>query len=198
MAIGILLDMEGQVVMSGRDLKKLRLIEELLKKTKTQEQVAEELELSIRQVRRLVRKAERDGAKGIVHGLKGKPGNRAMAEELKAQVLDIWQNKYRSARLNFSHFTEKLNELENVKIGRESVRRILRASGVADRVAKKGRKHRRFRERKAQFGELLHKTPHRTIGSEPVRSFTVWSSSMMPPRSFCSVGSSNTTARWPT
>lgn len=167
MAIGILLDMEGQVVMSGRDLKKLRLIEELLKKTKTQEQVAEELELSIRQVRRLVRKAERDGAKGIVHGLKGKPGNRAMAEELKAQVLDIWQNKYRSARLNFSHFTEKLNELENVKIGRESVRRILRASGVADRVAKKGRKHRRFRERKAQFGELLQQdtSPHDWLGT---------------------------------
>lgn len=134
MAIGILLDMEGQVVMSGRDLKKLRLIEELQKKTKTQAEVAEELELSVRQVRRLVRKAERDGVKGIVHGLKGKPGNRAMAEDLKAQVLNIWQNKYRSARLNFSHFTEKLNEVADAKICRESVRCILLGNGVAERA----------------------------------------------------------------
>lgn len=160
-------DMEGGILVSGKDLKRLRVIEEVLKKTMTQIEAAEKLELCVRQVRRLVRKAERDGAKGIIHGLKGKPGNRAMSEDLKNQVLDIWQRKYRHAHLNFSHFTEKLNEEEGVKIGRESVRRILRAHGVADRPAKKGRKHRRFRERKAQFGELLQQdtSPHDWLGT---------------------------------
>jgi transposase len=159
-------DMEGEIVMSGRDLKRLRTIEKVMEKTITQVEAAEILALSVRQVRRLVRKAQRGGAKGIVHGLKGKPGNRAMTEEIKAQVLEVWQSKYRSARLNFSHFTEKLNEVEGIKIGRESVRRILRAKGVSDRVAKKGRKHRRFRERKAQFGELLQQdtSPHDWLG----------------------------------
>lgn len=117
-------------------------------------------------MRRLLRKAESAGVKVIIHGLKGKPGNRAMSADLKDQVLEICQQKYRSARLNFSHFTEKLNEVEGVKIGRESVRRILRAKGVSDRATKKGRKHRRFRERRAQFGELLQqdKSPHDWLG----------------------------------
>jgi transposase len=158
--------MEGEIVMSGGDLKKLRVIEAVLKKAMTQSEAGEELELSVRQVRRLMRKAESAGAKGIIHGLKGKPGNRTMSEDLKDQVLAIWQSRYRAARLNFSHFTEKLNEVEGIKIGRESVRRILRAKGVADRTAKKGRKHRRFRERRAQFGELLQQdtSPHDWLG----------------------------------
>jgi transposase len=165
--VEICLDMEGEVVMNGRDLRKWRLIEDVIKKNKSQIEVSTELELSERQVRRLVSKAKADGIKGLIHGLKGKVGNRAMAEELKQQVLDIWEKKYRSCRLNFSHFTEKLNEVEGVKIGRESVRQILRAKGVSDRVAKKGRKHRRFRERKAQFGELLQQdtSPHDWLGT---------------------------------
>lgn len=87
-------------------------------------------------MRRLLRKAESAGVKGIIHGLKGKPGNRAMSADLKDQVLEIWQQKYRSARLNFSHFTEKLNEVEGVKIGHESVRRILHAKGVSEASAR--------------------------------------------------------------
>ena len=161
-----LLGMEGEVVMSGRDLRKWRLIEDVIKKNKTQLEVSAALGLSERQVRRLVRNAKERGVKGLVHGLKGKTGNRAMPEEIKRQVLEIWEKKYRHARLNFSHFTEKLNEIEKVKIGRESVRRLLRANGVSDRVVKKGRKHRRFRERKAQFGELLQQdtSPHDWMG----------------------------------
>lgn len=163
----ISLDMESGIVMRGQDIRKYRLIEDVLKKIKSQEEVSEELELSVRQVRRLVRKAKMEGVKGLVHGLKGKPGNRRMPEEIKNQVLKIWESKYRSARLNFSHFTEKLNEVEGVKIGREKVREILRAKGVADRVPKKGRKHRRWRERKAQFGELLQldTSPHDWLGT---------------------------------
>lgn len=165
--VGICLDMEGEVVVTGWELRKWRLIEDVINKNKSQEEVSEELELSVRQVRRLVRKAKLEGVKGVIHGLKGKPGNHVLPETVKSQVLAIWESKYRSARLNFSHFTEKLNEVEGVKIGRESVRRLLRAKGVADRVVKKGRKHRRWRERKAQFGELLQQdtSPHDWLGT---------------------------------
>lgn len=163
----ILLDMEGEVRVSGQDLRRFRLIEDLLNKIRSQEEVSDELDLSIRQVRRLASKAKLEGAKGLVHGLRGKPGNRRIPEELKSQVLELWNTKYRSARLNFSHFTEKLNEVEGVKIGREKVRQILRAAGAADRAPKKGRKHRRWRERKAQFGELLQQdtSPHDWLGT---------------------------------
>ena len=161
-----LLDMEGEVAMSGRDLRRWRLIEDVIMKRKTQEEVGEELELSTRQVRRLIAKTRKEGVRGIVHGLKGKVGNRRLPEAMKDRVFAIWEAKYRSERLNFSHFTEKLNEIEGVKINRETVRQILRAKGVADRQPKKGRKQRRWRERKAQFGELLQQdtSPHDWLG----------------------------------
>lgn len=161
-----LLDMESEFVVNGRDIRKWRLIEDVINKIRSQTEVSDELGLSVRQVRRLVGKAKAEGMKGLVHGLRGKPGNRRMPEQLKNQVLEIWESKYRSARLNFSHFTEKLNEVEGVKISREKVRQILRAKGVSDRAPKKGRKHRRWRERKAQFGELLQldTSPHDWLG----------------------------------
>lgn len=173
--MGISLDMGSGVFMSGRDLRKWRVIDDVLKKIRSQDDAAEDLGLSTRQVRRLVKKAKVNGAKGIVHGLKGKMGNRAMAEGIKRQVLDIWNQKYRAARLNFSHFTEKLNEVEGLRIGRESVRRILRTNGVSDRVLKKGRKHRRFRQRKAQFGELLQQdtSPHDWMGTGQILQLVV-------------------------
>jgi transposase len=165
--VAVELDMEGEVVMNGHDLRKLRWIEDVIAKRRTQEDVAEELDLSTRQVRRLVQKVKRSGVKGIVHGLKGKPGNHRLPEDIKSLVLSLWDSKYRSAGLNFSHFTEKLNEVEGVQIGRESVRRLLRSRGVADRKEKKRRKHLRYRERKAQFGELLQQdtSPHDWLGT---------------------------------
>lgn len=118
-----LLDMESEFVVNGRDIRKWRLIEDVINKIRSQTEVSDELGLSVRQVRRLVGKAKAEGMKGFIHGLRGKPGNRRMPEQLKNQVLEIWESKYRSARLNFSHFTERLNEVEGVKISREKVRR---------------------------------------------------------------------------
>lgn len=159
--------MESSVLMSGRDLKRWRLLNDLMEGRKTQIEVAEDLELSTRQVRRLKGRAKEKGVKGLIHGLRAKPGNRKMSEEKKDLVVGLWSTKYRGARLNFTHFTQKLNEVEGISIGKESVRKLLRARGIADRAPKKGRKHRRWRERRAQFGELLQQdtSPHDWLGT---------------------------------
>lgn len=162
-----MLDMEGSVFVSGKDLRRWRLLEDLREKRRSQIEVAETLDLSTRQVRRLALRARDNDIKSLTHGLRGKQGNRRMSQDKKDLVLNVWNAKYRAARLNFSHFTQKLNEVENISIGKESVRRLLRSSGVDDRAPKKGRKHRRWRERKAQFGELLQQdtSPHDWLGT---------------------------------
>jgi len=160
------LDMEGSVFVSGKDLRRWRLLNDFIENRKSQVEIAEALGLSTRQVRRLSQRAKQSDIQSLTHGLRGKPGNRRMSEEKKNLVLGIWNTKYRQARLNFTHFTQKLNEVENINIGKESVRRLLRAAGVSDRAPKKGRKHRRWRERRAQFGELLQQdtSPHDWLG----------------------------------
>jgi hypothetical protein len=156
------MDLEGSVLVSGENLKRWRLICDLIEGRKTQIEVAEKLSLSDRQVRRLKWKVEQNGIENLVHGLRGRRSNNCMSDAKKDLVLNLWNSKYREAKLNFTHFTQKLNEVENVIIGKETVRRLLRDKNVVDRPPKKGRKHRRWRERRAQFGELLQQdtSPH--------------------------------------
>jgi hypothetical protein len=96
----------------------------------------------------------------------GKPSNHRLGIEIEKSILDLWNNKYRAAGLNFSHFTEKLNELEKIKVSKEKVRTLLRSHGVADQSPKKGRKHRKKRPRRERFGELvqLDTSPHDWLG----------------------------------
>ena len=52
------------------------------------------LPLSDRQVRRLLRRDQREGAAGLVSRRRGRPSNRRIAEDIKAQVLGRVQERY--------------------------------------------------------------------------------------------------------
>ncbi len=70
--------------------------------------------------------------------------------------------------LNDTHLTEKLKEKEKINLSRPTVRRILRAAGIAA-VRKRGvKRHYKRRERKAQEGALLLSdgSPHRWFGEK--------------------------------
>ncbi len=56
---------------------------------------------------------------------------------------------------NDRHFTDLLREEEGLNIGRESVRKILRSSGIASTRKVKKRRHRCRRVPKERFGEML-------------------------------------------
>jgi len=58
--------------MSRRDLKRLHIIREILEKRITQREAAEILELSDRQIRRLLKRVEQDGDQGILHKSRGR------------------------------------------------------------------------------------------------------------------------------
>jgi transposase len=114
---------------------------------------AEVLDLSIRQVKRLLKAYRRDEAKGLVSKRRGRPSNNRLAEETRQKVLDLLKSKYDGFRPTLAH--EKLVELDGLKISDESVRQLM----MAERFwkAKKARKvavH-QMRERRACYGELV-------------------------------------------
>ncbi len=69
---------EQRILMSGDEMKKLRVIQDILAGFITQIQGARKLKLSDRQVRRLQKCYIHEGAKGIVHGLCHRPSNNHM------------------------------------------------------------------------------------------------------------------------
>lgn len=148
------------------ELRRFRVISDVIDKRLTQEQGAEDLGISTRQLRRLLKRVKHVGMDGVVHGLVGKPSNHRIEASTEERVIELWNTRYRAAGLNFKHFTEKLTEREGVEISKEKVRTLLRSKGITDRPQKKGWKHRKSRARRERFGELLQQdtSPHDWLG----------------------------------
>lgn len=155
---------QGEITLSQRQLHRLHVVELMLEGRETVEEAVRLLGLSERQVRRLRRKVEREGAKGVVHGNRGKRAGNRTSDEVAEKVVRLAREKY--AGLNDQHVTEKLVEVEKLQVSRWTVRHLLRRAGIAPVRRRRSRRHYRRRERRAQEGSLLQwdGSPHRWLG----------------------------------
>jgi hypothetical protein len=85
--------------------------------------------VSERQCYRIKAKVTERGAKGVVHGNRGRRCKRKTKEKEVRRVVELAKGKYRG--FNDRHLTEKLAEQEKLEISREKVRQILRSAGIA-------------------------------------------------------------------
>lgn len=143
---------KDRIEMSQKDLKRLHVIQEVLEGKLKQIKAAETLDLSDRQVRRIVKRVEEEGAKGIVHRLRGKDSNRSMEPKLKEKILKLYETKYGDFGPTLG--SEKLLELHGIKLSDETLRLWLIEARI-DYEGRKRRKHRQWRERKRSFGEMV-------------------------------------------
>ena len=75
--------------MTQAERDRLVTLKKAKKKVITQREAAEELGLSIRQVKRLLYGLKKRGDKAVVHGLRGKPSNRRMEESTEKEAVKI-------------------------------------------------------------------------------------------------------------
>lgn len=157
---------EWELRVSQRELHRLHVVRLTLEGRESVGKGAKLLGISARQMKRLRRKMRAGGVGGLVHGNRGKPAwNKTRSEALR-KVRQLARGCYQG--LNDTHFTEKLKEKEKINLSRSTVRRVLRAGGIAA-VRKRGvKRHYRRRERKAQEGALLlwDGSPHRWFGEK--------------------------------
>src|SRR5207245_2160173 len=116
-------------------------------------QGAHALHLSVRQFQRLKVRFTAEGARGLLHGLRGRPSPRRVPAPLYARAAALLQTPY--AGLNDCHATEKLREVEGVPLSRSSVRRLRRALGLPAKRRRRGRQVRTRRTPEAQRGALV-------------------------------------------
>ena len=88
------MDGEDLLRMKPREIKRLHLIEQALEKKISQQQAAEVAGLSARQMRRLMKRVEAEGDRGIVHRRRGQPSNRRIADTTKQKVLALFEKHY--------------------------------------------------------------------------------------------------------
>jgi transposase len=157
---------QEKTLMGQRELKRWHLME-LVKVGKiTLKEAGEKISVCYRQAKR-IRRAIRDrGIKGLVHGNRGRPSNHRIKEALREKVLKLSRERYWD--FNDTHFTEKLRECEGIVLNRETVRKLRREAGVAPKRKRRGPKHRKRRERKAQEGWMVlwDGSPHSWFGPD--------------------------------
>ena len=75
--------------MTQRDRDRLVVLKKAQKKLISQKQAAAELQLTERQVRRLLKGLKANGDKAVVHALRSRPSNRKLSSEVRAKVMSI-------------------------------------------------------------------------------------------------------------
>jgi len=140
------------IIMSQKELKRLHIIHRVLDKRLKQVDATGILDLVDRQIRRIAKRVQREGDKGIIHRSRGKPSNRALPNPLKDRAIKLYKQKYSDFGPKFAN--EKLFEIDKIKIGNQTLRNWLIEDG-AWQVTQRRRKHRQWRERKHHFGEML-------------------------------------------
>ena len=118
-----------------------------------QKEAAEQLGLSVRQVKRLWQKYKKQAAKGLISQRRGKASNHRLEAEVVQQALDLLKKKYADFGPTLAH--EKLQECDQVQISRESVRKLMMAEGLWKPRRRKKEVVHQMRERRACFGELI-------------------------------------------
>jgi transposase len=136
-----------------KDEKRLDVIHRVLRRDLTVVQAALLMGVSERQCYRIKARVDKAGAKGVVHGNRGRPCKRKTTEKMVRRVVELARGKYQG--FNDHHLTEKLKEQEKIELSREKVRRVLRANGIGSPRKRRGIKHRSRRERRASEGMML-------------------------------------------
>jgi DNA-binding Lrp family transcriptional regulator len=109
------------VTMSNKDLDQLCVLRKTQAKEITQEKAGQFLNISSRQVRKLLYRLKTEGPKGIISRLLGKNSNRSKSSKLKDEVLSLLKTRYEGFGPKLA--AEKLLEYEGIKISNETVRK---------------------------------------------------------------------------
>jgi transposase len=119
---------EGLVTMSAKELDRLAIVRRVIEQRLSQKAAADMMGLSTRQVRRMCRAFERDGAAGITSKRRGRPSNNRLSDEVREAAIALIRERY--ADFGPTLAGEKLAELHGLRISRETLRAWMKAAGL--------------------------------------------------------------------
>jgi transposase len=143
----------GHLTMSNKEARRPGLVQAALAGKVTNSEAARALGLGVRQFRRLKRAYGRAGVSGLLHRNRGCRAHNRLTDAERERIVALINGKF--AGLNDRHLTEKLRELEDVDVCRETVRRLRQTAGIAPVRRRRAPKHRRRRLREARRGALV-------------------------------------------
>ena len=114
---------------------------------------AQQLKLSVRQVKRLVSNYRLDGPKGLVSKRRGHPSNHRIADAVRQKALALVTRCYSDFSPTFAH--EKLTECHHLKFSVETFRHWMIKANIWQPKRRKKMTIHPERPRRSRFGELI-------------------------------------------
>ncbi len=115
-------------------------------------QAAARMGLSYRQAKRVWLRYREQGDAGLVHRSRGRPSNRRKPESVRESCLELCREQLKGFGPTLA--SELLVQRWDLEVNHETLRRWLLAEGLW-RIRRRRPPHRRWRERRKRFGELV-------------------------------------------
>ena len=96
------------------EMKKYEVIKKLVETNGNKQRAAITLQVTVRQINRMINGYREHGKSFFVHGNRGSKPINAIPDYIRHLVVDLYRTKYFDA--NFTHFTELLSKYENINL----------------------------------------------------------------------------------
>lgn len=111
------------------------------------------LNRSVRQIYRMLKRLREGGLEGLRHGNRGRKSSRKIKKMIRRKIVELARGRLKG--INDTQLWEILVKEEKIKMGAESLRKILREEGISPKRKRRPSKYRSRRERKEAFGMML-------------------------------------------
>lgn len=145
--------MKEKAEMSIKEAERLSVMRQVDKKILTLFEAGKELELSLRQTKRVRKRYLEQGEQGLISLKRGKKSNRKICQEFRDKAIRLIKTKYSDFGPTLA--SEKLASLNGIKVSDETLRKWLIEEGIWKSKKKKEAKIYQRRTRRSRFGELL-------------------------------------------
>ena len=140
--------------MSQEERDRLEWLKRARDKVVSQRKAAEQMEVSDRWVRKLLRKMKEQGDAVVVHGLRGRASNHKIAAEVQARAVEILkQPEWHDFGPTFA--SEQLAKRHDLQVGKETLRGWMIEAGLWKPGERRIEQVHCWRPRRSGFGELV-------------------------------------------
>ena len=132
---------------------RLKVLHEVQQGHLTQAAAAEQLGISERWVREMVRRIRKDGDRAVVHGLRGQPSKRRIGERVRDKAVGLYRKEYGDFGPTLA--AEYLAKKHDLVVSKETLRKWLMAAGAWKAKPRRVRAVHIWRPRRSCRGELV-------------------------------------------
>ena len=140
------------LAMSKKEIGHYDIIQRLIRGEINGSQAADLAHLSTRHIRRMKALTCKKGVAGLIHGNRGKHGNRRLPDKERLKIIQLLHKNYHDFWP--THASEKLNEIHNIRHDPKTIRSIMIAEELWKPRKTKKKEHREWRQRRAFYGEM--------------------------------------------